>query len=102
MPRGGYRRGAGRKPKYPEHGSTKAVRVPVDLVDEIEAAIAQRKLFIQREAVEKLSTELNMLLLSWNRKTDEEKRERVRNVSRALGELIRVQRSRTPKPTRTG
>ena len=88
MPRGGYRKNAGRKPKYPQHGLTKAIRVPLDLADEIEAAIAHRKLFIQREAVEKLTTELNMLLINWGGRTDEEKRKQLREVSRKLGELL--------------
>ena len=34
MPRGGFRAGAGKKPKW-KHGKTKPVRVPTALVDEV-------------------------------------------------------------------
>lgn len=88
MTRGGHRKGSGRKPKYPRHGLTKAIRIPEELAAEVETAIREQKLFIQRETIEQLSTEINMFLLNWERKSDEEKRQRLREISKALGKLL--------------
>ena len=88
MARGGARKGSGRKPNYPNEGKTVSIRVPESSIEAVKAAILEQKLFIEREKVEQLSTTINVLLLAWERKTDRERWERLRDVSRELGKWL--------------
>ena len=87
MPRGGYRKHAGRKPKYPGYGDTVAIRVPTELAETIESAIAQGTLDpteVGRKDYEEVQSELTRLLLSWRNRTDEEKKRELSRINKKM------------------
>lgn len=88
MGRGGYRKGSGRKPTFPREEKTKAVRLPEGSIEAVKSAILERKLFIDREKLEKISTDINFLLIGWGQATDQGKWERLRKISRKLSEFL--------------
>ena len=88
MARGGFREGSGRKPTFPREEKTKAVRLPESAIAAVKSAISEGKLFISREEIEKISTEINFLLMGWRDRSDEEKWKQLRDVSRKLSEFL--------------
>ena len=87
MPRGGFRKHGGRKPKYPGYGNTVAIRVPESLVGAVEDAIADGKLSndgIGRSDYQKIQEQIHYLLLSWRNKSDKQLKQELGKINRKM------------------